>query len=54
MEGAECYFKLNDTEGFVNRTDISDETISFAIDNAKHLDCLWEIEVQTNWKVIFY
>lgn len=48
----ECQFMRNGSEGFVNRTDISDETVEMAVQHSLNLDCLWVIEVDPDWKVL--
>lgn len=51
LEDFECQFWRNGSDGFVNRTDIRNETVDMVIQNSLNLDCLWMIEVEENWRV---
>ncbi|KAJ6637091.1 Neuropilin and tolloid-like protein 2 [Pseudolycoriella hygida] len=51
-EDMECRFVLNDQEGYADRKDIKNETIDMAIQHSLSLDCLWVIEVPTDWKIL--
>ncbi|XP_044742461.1 uncharacterized protein LOC123304958 isoform X2 [Chrysoperla carnea] len=46
-----CEINYTDVEGFINKTDISDERINKSIDYRVALDCMWTITVKENWKI---
>ncbi|XP_037028009.1 uncharacterized protein LOC119068503 isoform X2 [Bradysia coprophila] len=48
----ECQFKKAGNEGYVNRTEISDEIVDMVVQHSLNLDCLWVIEVQPEWRIL--
>ncbi|KAG4067257.1 hypothetical protein HA402_000248 [Bradysia odoriphaga] len=48
----ECQFMKDGKEGFVNRTEISDDLVNTVIQNSLNLDCLWVIEVEHGWRIL--
>lgn len=50
-EMKKCNKSVGGFEGYINRTDIEEETVKMALTYGRPLDCMWAITVEVGWKV---